>query len=79
MLNDGHGWTLIVKDCLRPIEAQAKMVETPIVKANPHWIVEPRFLSSPGQGGHPRGMAVDLDAINADGAPVDFGTCFGAQ
>ena len=71
-----HGWTLIVKDCLRTIEAQALMVETEIVKANPHWLVEPRFLSSPGQGGHPRGMAVDLDALDRQGKPVDFGTAF---
>lgn len=75
-LYQAHGWTLIVKDCLRPIEAQGLMVETDIVKANPHWLIEPRFLSSPGQGGHPRGMAVDLDALDATGQAVDFGTAF---
>ncbi len=71
LLYDRKGWILIVKDCLRPIEAQARMIETPIVKANPHWIEEPRFLSGPGQGGHPRGMAIDL-AVEG----VDFGTPF---
>lgn len=75
-LYDAHGWTLIVKDCLRTTEAQALMIETPIVKANPHWIEEPRFLSGPGMGGHPRGMAVDLDAMDDKGKPVDFGTPF---
>lgn len=70
-LHEALGWTLVVKDCLRPVEAQALMIETPIVKANPHWIQEPRFLSGPGQGGHPRGMAVDLDVVG-----VDFGTAF---
>ena len=71
-----QSWTLIVKDCLRPVEAQALMVETEIVKANPHWLIEPRFLSSPGQGGHPRGMAVDLDALDRRGRSVDFGRKF---
>lgn len=70
-LHDDLGWVLTIKDCLRPIEAQALMIETPIVKANPHWLQEPRFLSSPGQGGHPRGMAVDV-AVEG----IDFGTGF---
>lgn len=75
-LHREKGWTLIVKDCLRPIEAQNRIIETDIVRANPHWLVEPRFLSGPGQGGHPRGMAVDLDAIDSAGLLVDFGTAF---
>jgi D-alanyl-D-alanine dipeptidase len=70
------GWTLVVKDCLRPVEAQEKMLQTPIVKANPHWLDEPRFLSPPGKGGHPRGMAVDLAADGPDGAAINFGTPF---
>lgn len=70
-LHQAHGWVMTIKDCLRPIEAQALMVEMPIVKANPHWVQEPRFLSGPGQGGHPRGMAVD---VVVDG--IDFGTGF---
>lgn len=76
LLNQEFGWTLVVKDCLRPVEAQSKMIDTPIVKANPHWLEEPRFLSGPGQGGHPRGMAVDLAADDGNGQPVDFGTGF---
>lgn len=71
-----HGWTLILKDCLRPIEAQAKMIETPIVQAHPHWLEEPRFLSTPGGGGHPRGMAIDVDAQDRHGHNIDFGTPF---
>ncbi len=70
-LHQAYGWTLMIKDCLRPVEAQARMIDTPIVKANPHWIEEPRFLSGPGQGGHPRGMAIDLDVEG-----IDFGTAF---
>lgn len=77
-LRDERGWTLIVKDCLRPVEAQQKMCEADIVCAHPHWIEEPRFISPPGQGGHPRGMAVDLAAIDDRGQPVDFGTAFDA-
>lgn len=75
-LQGAYGWRLVLKDCLRPMEAQALMMETEIVKANPHWLIEPRFLSMPGQGGHPRGMAIDVGALNAAGDDIDFGTRF---
>jgi D-alanyl-D-alanine dipeptidase len=75
-LFEDHGWRVVIKDCLRPIEAQALMCETDIVKAHPHWLQEPRFLSSPGQGGHPRGMAIDLTVEDEKGAAVDMGTVF---
>ncbi len=53
------------------------MRETPIVKANPHWIQDPtRLISDPGQGGHPRGMAVDIVLETQDGRLVDMGTRF---
>lgn len=71
-----HGWILEVKDCLRPVEAQAAMQETAIVRANPHWMEEPRLLSPPGKGGHPRGMAVDLLPLTENGEAVDMGTRF---
>ncbi len=54
-LHKKHGWVLVLKDGLRTIEAQARMMETEIVRQNPQWLIEPRMLSSPGQGGHPRG------------------------
>ena len=67
-----------LKDCLRPIEAQALMLETDIVKAHPHWIEEgaKRLLTPPGGGSHPRGMAVDIILINENGDEVDMGTPF---
>lgn len=65
-----------VKDCLRTVEAQAKMMQTDIVKANPQWLQEPRLLSPPGKGGHPRGMAVDIILLDANGEEVDMGTRF---
>jgi zinc D-Ala-D-Ala dipeptidase len=66
-----------LKDCLRPVEAQAAMAETPIVKANPQWLQEPnRLLSPPGKGGHPRGMAVDIILVTENGDEVDMGTPF---
>lgn len=66
-----------IKDCLRPVEAQAAMMETDIVKANPHWIQEPnRLLSPPGKGGHPRGMAVDIVLVTEGGDEIDMGTPF---
>ncbi|HNQ91903.1 MAG TPA: M15 family metallopeptidase [Alphaproteobacteria bacterium] len=75
-LHKKTGWMMVIKDCLRPIEAQQKMVRTEIVRANPHWLEEPRFLSPPGLGGHPRGMAVDITALDHNGCSIDFGTPF---
>lgn len=75
-LHDNHGWTLILKDGLRPIEAQEAMGKTDIVLQNPQWLEEPRMLSGPGQGGHPRGLAIDVAAVGSDGVPVDMGTVF---
>lgn len=69
-------WFFQLKDCLRPVEAQAAMAETDIVKANPHWLQEPRLLSPPGAGGHPRGMAVDIILVTESGDEVDMGTPF---
>lgn len=66
-----------VKDCLRTVEAQEKMRQTEIVRRNPHWLVEPnRLLSPPGLGAHPRGMAVDVVLLDAQGREVDMGTPF---
>lgn len=74
-----HGAILVLKDGLRPIEAQAAMQDTAIVRANPHWSDGPvRLLSKPGQGGHPRGMAVDVGVVGVDGRAWDMGTAFDA-
>lgn len=75
-INASYGWVLVLKDGLRTIEAQEAMLETQIVKQNPQWLCDPRMLSSPGQGGHPRGMAVDVSVLDHTGAPVDMGTVF---
>lgn len=75
-LHKSHGWILVLKDGLRPIEAQQRLVETDIVKANPHWLQDPRLLSGPGQGAHPRGMAIDVSCEDRNGASVDMGTLF---
>lgn len=77
-LRKTKGWTLVVKDCLRPVEAQQKILMTKPVLQHPEWLDEGGFLSSPGKGGHPRGMAVDLAAIDKAGMVVDFGTPFDA-
>lgn len=66
-----------VKDCLRPIEAQAAMAETEIVRRNPQWLEEPnRLLSPPGKGAHPRAMAIDIILRTENGEEVDMGTRF---
>lgn len=72
---------LVLKDGLRPVEAQAAMQETAIVKANPQWMVDGdnRLLSPPGMGGHPRGMAVDVALETLNGEAIDFGTSFDAM
>ena len=73
---DRTSWSFEIKDCLRPVEAQALMGETEIVKANPQWLEEPRLLSTPGNGGHPRGMAVDIILVDGNGEEIDMGTRF---
>lgn len=71
------GLSFELKDCLRTVEAQEMMRDTDIVKANPHWLEEPnRLLSPPGKGGHPRGMAIDIILLDANGDEVDMGTRF---
>lgn len=71
-----HGYISVLMDGLRPVEAQTAMQETDIAKRNPHWFEEPRLLSPPGRGGHPRGMAVDIVLVKQDGTRVDMGTPF---
>jgi D-alanyl-D-alanine dipeptidase len=72
-----HGLRLVVYDGLRTVTAQEAMLETPVVRANPHWLEgDDRVLSSPGMGGHPRGMAVDVSLEDAAGHLLDMGTDF---
>lgn len=79
LLNERHGWTLVLKDGLRTTEAQRALMDTDIVRRNPHWLEEPRLLSGPGQGAHPRGMAIDVSVRDGGGTPVDMGTLFDAM
>ncbi len=68
-----------LKDCLRTSDAQAKITDTAIVKAHPHWTADGphRLFSGPGKGGHPRGMAVDVILIDeTTNAEIDMGTSF---
>lgn len=71
-----YGCRFILYDGLRTTDAQAKMLETQRVKDNPHWLEEPRLLSPPGKGGHPRGMAIDIALEYEDGSLLDMGTPF---
>ncbi len=77
-LHDRYNARLVLKDGLRPVEAQAAMQGTAIVRANPQWCEgDSRLLSKPGQGGHPRGMAVDVAVEDAaTGQAWDMGTAF---
>jgi D-alanyl-D-alanine dipeptidase len=75
-----RGLRAVLYDGLRTTDAQALMRQTPIVQANPHWLEgENRMLSPPGQGGHPRAMAVDIALEDEKtGALLDMGTPFDA-
>jgi D-alanyl-D-alanine dipeptidase len=71
------GYMLHIKDGLRTMEAQRAMGESPAALQHPEWLVEPRLISPPGAGGHPRGMAVDVTLF----CPIlmkdiDMGTAF---
>ncbi len=70
------GYRLVLYDGLRTTTAQAKMLQTQRVKDNPHWLEEPRLLSPPGKGAHPRGMAIDVSLETLDGDLLDMGTAF---
>ncbi|MCF8495187.1 MAG: D-Ala-D-Ala dipeptidase [Alphaproteobacteria bacterium] len=71
-----HGLLFVLHDGLRTVEAQQRMIETRRVRDNPHWLEEPRLLSPPGAGAHPRGMAIDVSLETEAGETVDMGTPF---
>jgi D-alanyl-D-alanine dipeptidase len=69
-------YRLVLFDGLRTTDAQGRMLETQAVKDNPQWLEEPRLLSPPGAGAHPRGMAIDCTLEHLDGEVLDMGTAF---
>ncbi len=72
-----HGYKMLLFDGLRTTDAQAKIMETDIVQANPQWLEEGnRLFSPPGKGGHPRGMAIDITLETEDWEELDMGTAF---
>ena len=75
VFKDTNG-VLVLYDGLRVVEAQQAMLETQRVQDNPQWLEEPRLLSPPGAGGHPRAMAIDVSIQSADGSLLDMGTEF---
>ncbi len=71
-----HNLRMVLYDGLRTTSAQKLMLCTTRVKQNPHWLEEPRLLSPPGAGAHPRGMAIDISLETIDGTLLDMGTDF---
>ncbi|MCB1539015.1 MAG: D-Ala-D-Ala dipeptidase [Rhodospirillales bacterium] len=72
---NAQGLRLVATDGLRTTEAQARMAQTPRVRANPHW-TQPgpgMLISPPGAGAHPRGMAVDVMIETLAGKVLDMG------
>ena len=59
--------TLQVLDCFRPVEAQETMAQ--------HGYL-PELIMPPGTGAHPRGLAVDVQLLDAAGQLLDMGTPF---
>ena len=77
IIESKSGYSCLLYDGLRTMEAQEKMRRSNIAQKNPHWLEEPgRLLSPPGAGAHPRGMAIDLSLRNKDGTLVEMGTVF---
>ena len=71
-----HYVRFVLYDGLRTIEAQEAMMKTRRAQENPHWMEEPRLLSLPGGGGHPRAMAVDIGLEDENGNLLDMGCPF---
>ena len=71
-----HGYHMVLYDGLRTADAQTLMLQSERVQANPEWLEEPRLLSPPGCGAHPRGMAIDVSLCTVDGVLLDMGTPF---
>lgn len=67
----------VLYDGLRTVDAQERMMLSPIVQKNPQWLEQPdRLLSPPGAGAHPRGMAIDIGLEDETGDLVDMGIDF---
>jgi D-alanyl-D-alanine dipeptidase len=61
------GWVLEFKDCLRPVDAQKNMSI---------YGYDERLVSRPGEGAHPRAMAIDVVVRDRAGVLIDMGTPF---
>lgn len=76
-LNKSHVYTLVLKDSLRTTEAQKAMGETELVKSHPEWTAgDTIMVSPPGQGAHPRGMAIDVGLLDENNQEINMGTPF---
>ena len=71
-----HDYKFVLYDGLRTCDAQEAMMHTKRVKENLHWLEEPRLLSPPGSGGHPRAMAIDIGLEDKNGELLDMGCVF---
>lgn len=63
--HEERDWVFKLNDGLRTVNAQLKMTR---------FGIHPDFISKPGGGAHPRGMAIDIEPMDSDGQRVDMGT-----
>ncbi len=71
-----HGLRFVLYDGLRTVDAQEAMMHTRRAIENPHWMESPALLSTPGSGGHPRAMAIDISTEDENGVLVNMGCSF---
>ncbi|OPZ76870.1 MAG: D-alanyl-D-alanine dipeptidase [Alphaproteobacteria bacterium ADurb.Bin438] len=70
-VNKYYDYKLKINDCLRTVDAQAKM-ELIAIKNN--W--PSSMVSRPGEGLHPKGLAIDVELIDENHKLLDMGSKF---
>ena len=70
-VNREHGYRIQIDDSLRTVDAQQIMEKVAVAR---NWNDD--LVSRPGNGMHPKGLAVDAELTDTDGNLVDMGSHF---